>query len=61
MNKTYHDMIKITPYEAQYGTKPIRVWERYVDNELFNLKIVNTENIYIRIRAKQKMGQGEKW
>ena len=42
LNETYQETIRMTPYEAQFGKKPTRDWEKYVytsvvDNEKADL------------------------
>ena len=34
INETYHDTIEMTPHQAQWGQRPRRVWEKYIDREL---------------------------
>ena len=34
ISETYHDRIEMTPYQAQWGLKPKKAWESYVDREL---------------------------
>ena len=53
INETYHDMIEMTPYQAQWGLKPKRVWESYVDRELVREDRKNYHGkIYQKIKRK---------
>ena len=53
INETYHDTIEITPYEAQWGLKPKRAWESYVDRELMREDMKNYHSeLYQKIKGK---------
>ena len=52
-NETYYDTIEMTPYQAQWGTKPKRVWESYVDHELMKEEMKNRHNeLYQKMKRK---------
>ena len=52
LNETYQETIKITPYEAQFGKKPTRHWEQYVDPIVINNEGVNVERLQLRIKER---------
>ena len=51
-NETYQDTIKVTPYEAQFGTKPGRHWEKYLDPIVINNESVDIEKLQLRIKER---------
>lgn len=52
LNETYQDTIKVTPYEAQFGTKPGRHWEKYLDPIVINNESVDIEKLQLRIKER---------
>lgn len=53
INHTHHDTITMTPYEAQFGKPPKRVWEKYIDKEVIRTEGKNLDDIYIKIKDKR--------
>ena len=42
----------MTPYEAQFGTKPGRHWEKYLDPIVINNECVDIEKLQLRIKER---------
>ena len=53
INETYHDTIKLTPYETQFERRPTRVWERYINQEVSGDSISDNHQIFIKINMKR--------
>ena len=55
INEVYHDAIEVTPYEAQHGRKPNRVWERFIKgNAESKDESVDIHQIFVRIKQKRE-------
>lgn len=52
LNETYHETIRMTAHEAQFGKKPTRAWERYTDPIVNNRDKIDLNKIQLRIREK---------
>lgn len=52
LNETYQSTIECTPYEAQYGRKPKRSWEKYLDNVIVDQEPVCLDKLQLRIKEK---------
>lgn len=53
INETHHDTIEMTPFQAQWGRRPRRAWEVYVDRELMKEDVKDCrEVIYRRLKRK---------
>lgn len=48
----YQDTIEVTPFEAHFGIKPKRQWEKFLDPCAVNEDGVNLNKIYLRIKEK---------
>ena len=53
INETYHDTIELTPYEAQFGKKPTRVWEKYIDKDVFGDRVSDKYEIFVKMKEKR--------
>lgn len=54
LNETYQSTIEMTPYEAQFGRKPKRNWEKYLDSVMIGTEPINLDKIQLRIHEKGK-------
>lgn len=54
LNETYQETIEMTPFEAHFGHKPKRLWEKFLDECAINKEQVDHHQIYLRIREKRK-------
>lgn len=54
LNETYQSTIELTPYEAQFGRKPKRSWEKYLDSVVVNQEPVCLDKIHLRIKEKRE-------
>ena len=53
INETNHETIEMTPFQAQWGHKPRRIWEKYVDRELMREEMKECrEAIYRKLKKK---------
>lgn len=52
LNETYHETIEMTPFEAHFGKRPKREWEKYLDVNATNSMKVDMSKIHLRIREK---------
>ena len=48
----YQETIRMTPYEAQFGKKPSKDWEKYVDTSMINNEKVDLSRIQLHIKEK---------
>ena len=46
--------IEVTPYEAQLGKKPTRVWEKYINKDVLLVKGVDHNQIFIKMKEKRE-------
>lgn len=54
LNEVYQETIEMTPYEAHFGNKPTRAWEKYLDECVLNKAVVDSNKIYLRIKEKSE-------
>ena len=54
INETYHETIEVTPYEAQLGKKPTRVWEKYLDKDVLQVKGADHNQIFVKMKEKRE-------
>lgn len=52
LNEIYQDTIEVTPFEAHFGIKPKRQWEKFLDPCAVNKNGVKFNKIYLRIKEK---------
>ena len=54
INETYHDTIELTPYEAQFGRRPTRIWEKYINQEVSGDSIPDDHQIFVKMKMKRE-------
>lgn len=60
INESYHDTIGTTPYEAQFNTKPLRNWTKFIDKEVITDEpCITASKIHLRIKEKRQKAADE--
>ena len=54
INETYHDTIELTPYDAQFGRRPARIWEKYLNPEVHEHRITDNHQIFVKMKMKRE-------
>lgn len=52
LNEVYQETIEMTPWEAQFGKKPRRIWEQYLHGSTKDEASVDTKQIFLKIKEK---------